>query len=340
MTLDDFRAVIGEAAGLGADSLHVSGGEPTLYPHLARLIHEGDRLNLYTVLNTNGSLLTPDLARDLVRNGLRSVIVSIHSHSAATHDAIRRRRGNFDEVVRAVEILRELRDTSHPHLLISTQTIVTRENYLDLPGIIDLVCRLDVDAHGLSYVEGDFDLEHSLTMEDIGILRSVVLPEITARLKRHRYKNVLLKWAATRLVSRLYGGTVERQREMSRGIYHGRGDGGGRGSGTGRGGDAGCRTPAGFAMVLADGSVLPCNMVEYTDGPVLGNVKQNGLGEILRSEDWLDFTRNGYDYCRRCPTHLHFHIPISATVRKLLPLARRNPAFEQKSVVRRLSEAM
>ena len=328
LAFEEYASVIREAVGLGARSLHVSGGEPTLYPHLADLIREGDCLNLYTVLNTNGSLLTPDLAQDLVRGGLRSVIISIHGDSAEKHDAIRQRAGNFDEVIRAVEMLRELRDTSRPKLLISTQTIVTRNNYADLPGIIDLVCRLDVDAHGLSYIEGDFDLEHSLTMEDIGILRNEVLPEVVSRLKRHAFKNVILKWAAIQLVSRLYGGTIERRRDMSRGIYNG------------KRGDAGCRTPAGFVMILADGSVLPCNMVEYTDGPILGNVKTSRLEEIIHSERWLDFTRNGYDYCRNCPTHMHFHIPISANLRKLLPLARRNPAYEQKSIFRRLSEAM
>ncbi|HUV35431.1 MAG TPA: radical SAM protein, partial [Patescibacteria group bacterium] len=216
LAFEEYASVIREAVGLGARSLHVSGGEPTLYPHLADLIREGDRLNLYTVLNTNGSLLTPDLAQDLVRGGLRSVIISIHGDSAEKHDAIRQRAGNFDEVIRAVEMLRELRDTSRPKLLISTQTIVTRNNYADLPGIIDLVCRLDVDAHGLSYIEGDFDLEHSLTMEDIGILRNEVLPEVVSRLKRHAFKNVILKWAAIQLVSRLYGGTIERRRDMSR----------------------------------------------------------------------------------------------------------------------------
>lgn len=328
MSLDEYASIIREAVGLGAGSLHVSGGEPTLYPHLAHLIHEGDRLNLYTVLNTNGSLLTRELAGDLVRGGLRSVIISIHGDSAEKHDAIRRRAGNFDEVIGAIEILRELRDTYSPHLLISTQTIVTRSNYTDLPGIIDLVCRLEVDAHGLSYIEGDFDLEHTLTMEDIEVLRADVLPRTVSRLGRHAFKNVLLKWAATRLVSRLYGGTVERRRDLSRGVYNG------------KRGDFECRTPAGFAMVLADGSVLPCNMVEYTNGPILGNVKKNGLAEIIRSDDWLDFKRNGYDYCRHCPTHLHFHIPISANLRKLLPLALRNPAYEQKSVIGRLAEAM
>jgi hypothetical protein len=93
-------------------------------------------------------------------------------------------------------------------------------------------------------------------------------------------------------------------------------------------------------MVLADGGVLPCNMVEYTDGPVLGNVRERTLREIFGSSGWRDFARNGYEGCRYCPTHQHFHIPISTPLKKILPLAVKNPAYEQKSVFRRFREAL
>jgi hypothetical protein len=93
-------------------------------------------------------------------------------------------------------------------------------------------------------------------------------------------------------------------------------------------------------MVLADGSVLPCNMVEYSGGPVLGNVRQAALADILRSDAWRRFARDGYESCAQCPSHLHFHLPISVGLGSLLGLVRRNPAEEQKSVAVRVTEAL
>jgi radical SAM protein with 4Fe4S-binding SPASM domain len=328
LSLDDYRTIIGEARTLGAGSLHLSGGEPTLYSNLSELVREGHRLNMYTVLNTNGSLITKGYAAELLEAGLSSVIVSVHSHLAEKHDAIRRRKGNFDEVTGALRIFRELRDDFYPGFIISTQTIVSKSNYTDLPGVIDLVCRLDVDAHGFSYIEGDFELAYTLDMDDIAVLKSSVIPRIASRLKNHKFKNVMLKYAALGLVSKLYGGSPARQKLMSRGIYNEKKE------------NINCRTPRGYMMVLADGSVLPCNMVEYTDGPVLGNVHERSLREIFVSSGWRDFIRNGYECCRYCPTHYHFHIPISTSLKKILPLAVKNPAYEQKSVIARFREAL
>ncbi len=328
LTITAYKSIIREAKSLGASSLHISGGEPTLYPNLTDLVYEASRLDMFTVLNTNGSLITPKIAEELLKAGLRSVIISIHSHEKHKHDSIRRREGNFDEVTKAIEILRKLRDTLYPDFLISSQTILTKSNYKDLAGIIDLACALMVDAHGISYLEGDFDLKQTLDVEDIAVLRNEVIPEVVSRLKSFSFKNVLLKYAAIKLVSRLYNGSRRRQNQRGQGIYLEKSEYGN------------CRTPRGFVMVLADGSVLPCNMVEYTDGPILGNVYNHKLYEILTSSGWREFAKHGYEYCRYCPTHLHFHIPIATSLRKVLPLIVKNPAYEQKSVSRRIKEAM
>jgi len=328
LTIDHYRSIIAEARSLGAASLHLSGGEPTLYRHLAELVSEGSRAGMFTILNTNGSLLTRDSAKELLEAGLRSVNISIHSHVKSRHDDVRGREGNFDEVVSAVGIFRELRDSSFPGFILSTQTIVTKSNFMELADIIDLVCSLDVDAHGLSYLEGDFDLERSPDGEDVETLRSTVIPEVVSRLARFKFKNPILKRAAMKVVSRLYGGSPETRRRMSRGAYRR------------VNGPVNCREPNGFAMVLAEGSVLPCNMVEYTDGPILGNVFEEKLGSIMRSDAWKNFARTGYEYCVQCPLELHFHIPLSISLRKLLPLAFANPAFEQKSILKRAREGM
>jgi MoaA/NifB/PqqE/SkfB family radical SAM enzyme len=230
--------------------------------------------------------------------------------------------------VRSVEAFTAARAARRGRFFVTTQTIVTRQNFRELEPIFDLVCRLGVDAHGLSYLEGDGAGTARLEAGDIRELREQVLPEVVRRLERHPFRNPVLRLAALRLVRRLYAGDPRRRAELAAGRF--------RDSRRRRR----CRTPDVFALVLADGSVLPCNMAEYAEGPVLGNVRLQPLEAIVGSERWRRFASRGFELCSACPSHLHFHVPLGVGLRPLLGLLRRNPAEEQKSVVGRIAEAL
>jgi MoaA/NifB/PqqE/SkfB family radical SAM enzyme len=319
--------VIRDARRLGAGALHLSGGEPTLYPGLADLVEEGKRSGMYVILNTNGSLVTERLAGDLLEAGLDAVIISIHAAEPSLHDEIKGVKGSYEGAVRAAATFRRLGGSRRGGFLMTTQTVVTRLNFRQLPRIIALASGLGSDAHGISYVEGDFDGEFLLGVEEIRELREKVLPAACAQLARHGFANPLVKVAALRLLRGFYAGDADRAGRYAAGLFAC----GSRGR---------CRTPSVFAMVLADGSVLPCNMTEYTGGPVMGNVRNMTLERITGGAAWKKFEREGYEGCRLCPTHLHFHIPLSIGLGKLLALATKNPASEQKSVLRRMAEAI
>ena len=110
LTLEQYRQLFLEARNLGTDSLHISGGEPTLYKDLIDLIGEGKRHNWYVVLNSNGSRIDPDMASSLLRAGLDAIILSIHSADPEIHDAMRRRRGHWEKVVESIETISRLRN--------------------------------------------------------------------------------------------------------------------------------------------------------------------------------------------------------------------------------------
>lgn len=87
----------------------VTGGEPTLNPHLCEYIrllkesHAG-----HVCLQTNGVLLdNPALVRDLAQARLDSAFVSLHSHNAEISDSITRAPGSFEKTVRGITNLRE-----------------------------------------------------------------------------------------------------------------------------------------------------------------------------------------------------------------------------------------
>lgn len=327
LTLPDYHDLFADAAPLGVRSLHISGGEPTLFPGLVDLVRLGKQHGWFVILNTNGSRPDRRLATDLLWAGLDAVIISLQGAYPATHDAIRGRPGHWEKTVETINIYRNARQHT-PSFFLTTQTIISRRNFRELPGIIDRVCSSDVDAHGLSYLEADFAKENLLDLSEIDELRQGILPQITSRLKRHSFAHPLLRVAATRAAKKIYRGDGETRRKFSLGYF--------------RGFDrlSPCRAPEVFAMVTTEGFALPCSMVEYVHAPIMGNVRDAPLSRMWNSKQWNDFRQNRFKWCRHCPVYLHFHIPVSASLRKLIRLSFRNPAPEQKSILTRIREAL
>ena len=80
--------VFGEAAGLGAVHVGLTGGEPTLHPDLEEIVAGAARASLYSHLVTAGTTLDRDGLAALARAGLRSVQLSIQDADAAASDEV------------------------------------------------------------------------------------------------------------------------------------------------------------------------------------------------------------------------------------------------------------
>ena len=82
-----------------------------------------------------------------------------------------------------------------------------------------------------------------------------------------------------------------------------------------------CSIPHRFMLVLPDGDVHPCNIVEYTHEPVVGNVLSGSgdLASIWSGAPWQRFRAERHHWCVRCPMTHHRPIPLNLTAG---PLAR------------------
>ncbi|MGQ0612405.1 MAG: radical SAM protein [Planctomycetaceae bacterium] len=89
-------------AELGVLGVGVTGGEPLLRADLPQVLRHGTRRGLVMHLNTNGSLVTEEGAREFSSCGLASINVSLDGPDAATHDRLRARPGSFARVLRAL----------------------------------------------------------------------------------------------------------------------------------------------------------------------------------------------------------------------------------------------
>lgn len=124
---------IERARVLGASMIILSGGEPTLHPHLLDFAKQIQALDLDLGLITNGRRLADtSLVDALIHRNLRYVYVSLHGASPVIHDAIVRAKA-FDDTWNAVHNLAGRIE----HLTVNT--VVTKHNLSDLRNIVDLL---------------------------------------------------------------------------------------------------------------------------------------------------------------------------------------------------------
>jgi radical SAM protein with 4Fe4S-binding SPASM domain len=292
LSFDDWVRVLAEARDLGVWELTISGGEPTLYESLPDLVRIGRAYGWVVRVNTNGSRIDEPLARRLLDAGVSYIDVSLYGSNPMVHDPMRGRPGSWQEATAAVELLARLAP-QYPGFRVMTQTILCRQNYLDFPELIRLHHRLGSTGMLVSYLEGDFSRKHLLNEGEIRQFREQVLHELEVvgrRLDRS------VRAAALSQLTRLFSPNLLGDSDWASGRYRPeRGD---------------CRLPLKEALVLANGDVHPCNMVEYVQEPVMGNLFEEPLTTIWKSPGWHTFRRDLHPQCEFCPMSLHAYVPL------------------------------
>jgi MoaA/NifB/PqqE/SkfB family radical SAM enzyme len=86
VTLKEARDVIDIAARNHIGYLLFVGGEPLVHKNLRAMVRYCSERGIHPMICTNGSLWTEENMRDLVSDGLSSVIMSIDSHEVARHE--------------------------------------------------------------------------------------------------------------------------------------------------------------------------------------------------------------------------------------------------------------
>lgn len=101
-----FERVLDEAIPLGLQSVKLTGGEPFLHPEILRLVDLLKNRKIGLTIETNGTLVTPELAQALrERSTLNFISVSIDGSRAEIHDPFRGVTGSFERAVDGVKAL-------------------------------------------------------------------------------------------------------------------------------------------------------------------------------------------------------------------------------------------
>jgi radical SAM protein with 4Fe4S-binding SPASM domain len=120
--------------------LVLSGGEPLYRKDIFQLARYATDRGLRVALATNGTQVTPEIARQIVAAGVRRVSISLDGACAATHDAFRGIPGAFEAALQGFRNLKEV------GMSVQINTTIARHNAHELPAVFDLARSIGADA--------------------------------------------------------------------------------------------------------------------------------------------------------------------------------------------------
>ena len=171
ITTEKAKAVLDDLAGFGVPSVLFSGGEPLMRPDLFDLIRYAGQAGLRTVISTNGTLITADVAQKIKDCGVSYVGISLDG-IGQINDKFRGVQGAFD---RAVQGIRNCIDAD---IRVGLRLTLTKSNIMNLENLFDFLqtesieraCFYHLVPSGRADAIVSENLNHSQTRKAIDII--------------------------------------------------------------------------------------------------------------------------------------------------------------------------
>jgi len=129
LTFSEIREIVDEARSLGCRKWFISGGEPMLRSDFEDIFdYISSRAASYT-LNTNGTLITPKIARLMRRKGTK--LIALYGATAEIHDRITRNSGSFHALMQGISYLKEAKTA------FAVQIVPMKDNHFQYQ---DMIC--------------------------------------------------------------------------------------------------------------------------------------------------------------------------------------------------------
>jgi MoaA/NifB/PqqE/SkfB family radical SAM enzyme len=135
LTTDEWKKAIYDLRKwIGPCRVQLAGGETFVRRDVTEIVRFATDNGVLTGLVSNGTMITRELARDIVDSGLGYIHISVDGISSETHDYIRGIPGVYDKTMTGIDHLLEASRSSG--MSISIATIIMKKNMHEL---VDLV---------------------------------------------------------------------------------------------------------------------------------------------------------------------------------------------------------
>lgn len=132
LSTEEAKVFIDDLAGIKVPVLLFSGGEPLVRPDLFELGGYARDKGIRPVISTNGTLITPEIARQIKNTGFQYVGVSLDGNEEV-HDHFRSRKGAFQETLWGI------RNSIAAGNKTGIRFTVNKLNYHTLSEVLDIV---------------------------------------------------------------------------------------------------------------------------------------------------------------------------------------------------------
>lgn len=169
------KKIIRDLAECKVPVLLFSGGEPLMRPDFFELAAYAVKLGIRCVLSTNGTLITPDIARNLKECGVSYVGVSLDG-IGEKNDFFRGRRGAFEDALSGI------RNCRQAGLRVGLRFTISRYNYNEIDDIFKLAVEEEIprlcfyhlvySGRGKNIMDADISHEQSRAVLDLIMKRT------------------------------------------------------------------------------------------------------------------------------------------------------------------------
>ena len=279
--LDTIQAkkVLDQIREVGQPIIILTGGEPLLRKDIFTLAEYGTRKGLRMVMGTNGTLITPDIAKKIEKSGIKRVSISFDGSTRQSHDTFRQVEGAFDRAIQGVAYLKER------GIEFQINTTITKYNLFELEDIFKFVVELGAIAH------------HIFLLVPTGRAQDMVNKELNAKeyedtlhwfYQQHDKTTIQLKATCAPQYYRIMRQEAHRKGErVNRETY---------------GLDAvtrGCLAGTSYCFISHEGIIQPCGYLEVNSG----NLKESTFPDIWMNSSVFADLRDFSKYkgkCGRC----------------------------------------
>ena len=185
LTTEEAKNVIDQLDKASVPIIAFSGGEPLVRKDIFELTKYTHDKGIYTAIATNGTLITKEKAKGMKNAGIEFVQISLDGSTAETHDNFRGIKGAYNKTLKGIK------NCVEQDFFVNIATTATNHNYEEIPKILDLCEKLEVDwfmiYNFIPTGRGKFISNNDLTPEQ----REKLLNILWERLKKGNKVNVL-----------------------------------------------------------------------------------------------------------------------------------------------------
>ncbi len=184
LTTEEGKKLIREIKASGFFLLILSGGEPLLRPDILDFVAQAKQVGLIPAMGTNGTLVTPEMAKALKEAGLRGIAISVDSLDKGYHDDFRGKEGAYDRTQAGIE------NALAAGLQVQINLTLTENNQDQFEKVVDYY-----EAKGVHAVHPFFLVPtgRALSMEAEGLRSQAYFSMIRSILEKQKTSKIELK---------------------------------------------------------------------------------------------------------------------------------------------------